>query len=44
MLMCVCPGGWHNFTDGFDPLSVVTGLASWAQSRDYCEAANCEQK
>ncbi len=22
--VCVCPGGWHNFADGFDPLSVVT--------------------
>lgn len=41
---CVCAHlrEWHNFTDGFDPLSVVTCLASWAQSRDCCDAANCE--
>lgn len=42
--MRVCPGGWHNFADGFDPLSVVTWLASWATSRDCCGAANCDQK
>lgn len=44
MLMCVCLGEWHNFADGFDPLSVVTCPASWTQSRDICGAANCEQK
>lgn len=27
MCVCVCPRGWHDFPDGFDPLSVFTWLA-----------------